>query len=70
MPSSESSSSKEVDLPFNSDEDDPPDPILALYKKLCPGGFQRGDEMTEEATDSDANAETNSGSSTGFKPTK
>ena len=67
MQSSKPSSSKEVDSPFNLDKDGPPDPILDLYRKLCHGGFEKdNNKLTEEATNPDANTETNSGS----KPTK
>ena len=59
---------EEVDSPFNSDKDESPAPIIALYKRLCPGGFTRdADELTEEATNPDANTETNAGSNANSK---
>ena len=70
-PPSDASSSEECGSPFDSYEDELPKPILASYERLCPGGFDRGDdELTEEATDSDTNPETNAGSNRRAKPTK
>ena len=54
---STSLSPKQVDSPFNPEEEKLPDPILASYGRLCPGGFVRdNNELTDDAANPDVNS--------------